>query len=290
MRGGRPGRTNGDSAMGNQLLTSQRTLDRTALDQTALDRLAAARSVTDDLFRMVDPAALYDRPIPERHRIVFYIGHLEAFDWNLFSGQFDGLRPFDPTLDRLFAFGIDPVDGGLPADQPRDWPRLDAVQQYNRRVRQELDRRLGNGRWGSGRSASDSGAGDRTLANVAIEHRLMHAETLAYMLHQLPLDRKVRQTASPAQAGAPIVPRLIAIPAGRATLGLPRRGDAFGWDNEFEAHQLDVPAFGIDETKVTNVQFLDFVRSGGYTERRLWTDEGWDWIARAGVRHPGFWI
>ena len=32
-----------------------------------------------------------------------------------------------------------------------------------------------------------------TLLNVAIEHRLMHVETLAYMLHQLPIDRKVRQ-------------------------------------------------------------------------------------------------
>jgi len=27
--------------------------------------------------------------------------------------------------------------------------------------------------------------------NVAIEHRLMHAETLAYMLHRLPIDRKI---------------------------------------------------------------------------------------------------
>ena len=32
-----------------------------------------------------------------------------------------------------------------------------------------------------------------TLLNVAVEHRLMHVETLAYMLHQLALDKKVRQ-------------------------------------------------------------------------------------------------
>jgi gamma-glutamyl hercynylcysteine S-oxide synthase len=80
-------------------------------------RLAESRSMTDDLFRIVRRDALYDRPIPERHRIVFYIGHLEAFDWNLIAGQALGLGPAHKEFDRLFAFGIDPVDGGLPTDQ-----------------------------------------------------------------------------------------------------------------------------------------------------------------------------
>lgn len=48
-----------------------------------------------------------------------------------------------------------------------------------------------------------------------------------------------------------------------------RRDGRFGWDNEFEAHAVDVPAFGIGSFKVTNGEFLDFVRSGGYEERAL---------------------
>ncbi len=86
-------------------------------------RLAESRSITDDLFRMVRTDALYDRPIPERHRIVFYIGHLEAFDWNLIAGHALGLGAAHKELDRLFAFGIDPVEGGLPQDRPSDWPQ-----------------------------------------------------------------------------------------------------------------------------------------------------------------------
>ena len=31
----------------------------------------------------------------------------------------------------------------------------------------------------------------KTMLEVAIEHRLMHAETLAYMLHRLPTEKKV---------------------------------------------------------------------------------------------------
>ncbi len=50
------------------------------------------------------------------------------------------------------------------------------------------------------RRSLDLGFSDALLLNVAIEHRLMHAETLAYMLHQLPLDRKRREP----QASVPL--------------------------------------------------------------------------------------
>src|ERR1700746_1508493 len=96
--------------------------------QTDLARaLSTARERTDRLFDLVRPDSLYERPIPERHRIVFYIGHLEAFDWNLLRPHMPNVEAFDKRLDRLFAFGIDPVDGGLPQDRPEDWPELDEV-------------------------------------------------------------------------------------------------------------------------------------------------------------------
>ena len=150
-------------------------------DQLLL-RLAESRSITDELFRIVRTDALYDRPIPERHRIVFYIGHLEAFDWNLIAGHALGLGAAHKELDRLFAFGIDPVDGGLPRDSPSDWPRLSEISAYNLRVREGIDDILKSH---SQASASHWQYPREVILNVAIEHRLMHAETLAYMLHQL---------------------------------------------------------------------------------------------------------
>src|ERR1700683_1149392 len=88
--------------------------------QPLLQRLADARAKTDALFAKVAPKALYDRPIRERHRLIFYVGHLEAFDWNLL-GQ-TALHRTSPReqLDKLFAFGIDPVGSDLPSDQPSD--------------------------------------------------------------------------------------------------------------------------------------------------------------------------
>ncbi|HEY6290540.1 MAG TPA: SUMF1/EgtB/PvdO family nonheme iron enzyme [Terriglobia bacterium] len=253
-----------------------------------LHQLAESRARTDALFRIVRPEALYDRPIAERHRIVFYIGHLEAFDLNLLVPAL-GVEPFQPEFDRLFAFGIDPVDGGLPQDQPSDWPRRDEVTAYVHRVRTSLDECLSRPRMGSSSGLS-------TLLHVAVEHRLMHAETLAYMFHQLPLERKIAQP-EPRQPEARVVsPRMIEIPPGVATLGRSRGSSAaeseesFGWDNEFEAITTDVPGFGIDAYNVTNRQFLEFIRAGGYNEKSLWSPADWQWLQSEAVRHPRFWV
>jgi len=54
-----------------------------AIRHELMEQLSSARQKTDDLFAIVNSDSIYERPIPERHRIVFYVGHLEAFDWNL---------------------------------------------------------------------------------------------------------------------------------------------------------------------------------------------------------------
>src|SRR6202521_5191314 len=207
-----------------------------------LERISDARRRSDALFNIVRSESLYERPIPERHRIIFYVGHLEAFDWNLLHENVLGLKSFHLEFDRLFAFGIDPVGGGLPDDQPSDWPSLEAVHDYVSKIRAALDEKLADGSLESF-SANRDGFPLDTLLNVAIEHRLMHVETLAYMLHQLPLDRKIPQADPIAPSIPPVNHRMIQIPAGRVTLGLSRQGERFGWDNEYEAHTAEVPAF-----------------------------------------------
>jgi gamma-glutamyl hercynylcysteine S-oxide synthase len=211
------------------------------------ERLAEARDQTDSLFEILTPAALYDRPVAERHRIIFYLGHLEVFDSNLLRGG-----P-QTEFDKLFAFGIDPVGTGLPTDVPSDWPAVEEIRNYNRKLR----------------SAVDATPVDEQLWNVAIEHRLMHAETLAYMLHQMPVETKIQQF----QADVPgrnATAGMLSVPAGSVVLG---RSEGFGWDNEFDAHSVDVGAFEIDRYKVTNGDFLKFVRATGHEKPVFWNGE-----------------
>jgi ergothioneine biosynthesis protein EgtB len=251
-----------------------------------LQSLLDARGRSDALFDVVRSDSLYERPIPERHRIIFYVGHLEAFDWNLLHENVLGLKSFHSEFDRLFAFGIDPVGGGLPTDQPSDWPSVQAVRDYVATIRAALDDKLGNGILQAG---SRDGFSLATLLNVAVEHRLMHAETLAYMLHQLPPGRKVRQDDPSLAAAASAVPAMVEIPSGAATLGVGRDSDVFGWDNEFEAQTIQVPTFKIDQYKVTNQQYLEFIAEGGYDSRSLWTEADWNWKSAQRISHPVFW-
>ncbi len=248
------------------------------------ERLRDARERSDAVFRLLRADAIYDRPIPERHRLIFYVGHLETFDWNLLRGRVLSAKSFHPEFDRLFAFGIDPTDGGLPSDQPSDWPGLDSVQEYAQGLRKIIDEAM-NGLAGS----RSNGNSPDVLLNVAIEHRLMHVETLAYMLHQLPYGQKAGRTLKPRLVAEPVIHRMLEIPAGTVALGMLRGTSAFGWDNEFESYSANLPAFEINEFMVTNRQFLEFLNAGGYETRSFWNDADWDWKAGQGISHPVFW-
>ena len=263
-----------------------------AVMEELLERISDARHRSDALFNLLrdgpSGSAFYERPIPERHRIIFYVGHLEAFDWNLLSPLDPASESTHAEFDRLFAFGIDPVGGGLPTDLPSDWPSMAAVRDYVRDVRDTLDSNLANLVLEPDSHTRDSFPLP-TLLNVAIEHRLMHLETLAYMFHQLPLDRKMRPPNLLSLSGNPVVPGPVVIPAGPVTLGLARSSEDFGWDNEYETHTVDVPSFEIDRYEVTNRQYLEFIAAGGYETRAFWTDDDWNWKATRGISHPLFW-
>lgn len=249
-----------------------------------LSRLEEARARTDALYDVLPPNSYYERPIPERHRLIFYLGHLEAFDWNLLSDPL-GLKSDEGEFDKLFAFGIDPVDGGLPSDTPKDWPTIGRVEKYNRKIRQRLDDALR-----TSTAAATASVNDATLLHVAIEHRLMHAETLAYLFHNLPFEKKnvpmrpqVDKRPAPTQ-------RQARIPSGIATLGMSfDETHSFGWDNEFGKLQIQVPSFSIDVFPVTNGEYLKFIQAGGYGDPRYWKPEDWEWKQRGGINHPHFW-
>ena len=58
---------------------------------------------------MLTPDAYYERPIPLRHPVVFYDGHIPAFAVNAFLKRGLGHPGLDGDLEVLFARGIDPA-------------------------------------------------------------------------------------------------------------------------------------------------------------------------------------
>jgi iron(II)-dependent oxidoreductase len=119
----------------------------------------------------------------------------------------------------------------------------------------------------------------------------MHAETLAYILHQMPIERKRKHPVRSAIKNSAFIPgAAVRIPEGEAVLGLRRDSPLFGWDNEFDEQTVHVPKFTIDQFKVTNGEFLRVLEAGGYNNAALWTVDDWVWRTANNISHPAFWI
>jgi len=249
--------------------------------------LETAWARSDRIFGLLLPGALLERPIPLRHPFLFYLGHLPAFAWNQIGRGGLGQGALRAEFDDLFARGIDPRDtAGTEAEASvARWPDEGSVLEYRDRARQAV------------RSALDAlPAAEWRRVPLVLEHELMHHETLLYMLQELDHGWKRAPAAAggtdPAVRAPPAAPpprHSLAVAAGCARLGARREERRFGWDNEFPEHEVEVPGFELDDRPVTNGEFLEFVRDGGYDRRDLWSAEAWAWLASRGERHPHGW-
>ncbi len=248
----------------------------------------ATRRRTEEIFSLLTPEAFCEQPIPLRHPVVFYEGHIPAFSVNTLIKRGLGRPGLDEALERLFARGIDPEDQATAdATAIAAWPTRETVRDYAERAdRAILEALAHDDIERPAHPVLHRGQAVFTL----IEHELLHQETLAYMWHQLPLARKRRPADSTVARGTAAPPAgRVTIPAGRATLGATPDEIAFGWDNEFPRMCVEVPRFAIDLHDVTNQQYLDFVQAGGYRTPALWSPADWTWRAAAGIDHPPFW-
>ena len=267
--------------------------DKTRHPDAALQRDRAIgwykrnRARTAELFELLVEDAYYERPIALRHPVVFYEGHLPAFSLNTLVKKAHGKPGVDERLEQLFARGIDP-DEAQGASAAPQWPSRKDVREFV--------------------AACDALVLD-ALANLPLEipghpllhhadavytileHEAMHQETLLYMWHQLPLNKKrAPATYQPRTSGEPVQQQAIRLDGGRIRLGAPRDGIPFGWDNEYEEFVTDVSPFLIDRYAVTNGEFLQFVEAGGYSQPALWSSADWSWLHEHHVQHPAFWL
>ena len=193
----------------------------TKLEPSLLTRLEGARASADALFAMLPPNSYYERPIPERHRLIFYLGHLEAFDRNLLSTAL-GLGLDDSPFDKLFAFGIDPVGGGLPSDQPK---RV-AGDRAGGAIQPPGALAVGRTPARSGRDAGDGGfAGNRDAA--ASGHRApadARGDAGVLAAQSAAAQKASRRPRLAADARPSPDPKQVTIPSGIATLGQSRDG------------------------------------------------------------------
>ena len=245
-----------------------------------LDALAETRTRTLALVAHLGDDALERVHTPLMSPLVWDLGHIAAFEDLWLAHRLGGLPLLRADLAQVYdAFETPRAERG---DLP--YLRRDDALAYLGAVR---ERTLG--------LSAERGLGDGLLHELVLRHEQQHTETMLQTMELAHLPAPGRAgphpaapPTSPAWHGAPPTGlELIAIPAGRCTLGACAEG--FAYDNERPRHAVELAAFQIGRTPITNATFLTFVEGGGYERREWWADEGWAWKEEHDICRPAGW-
>jgi ergothioneine biosynthesis protein EgtB len=66
-------------------------------------------------------------------------------------------------------------------------------------------------------------------------------------------------------------------------------GDGFSFDNELPRHRTYTLPFRLANRAVTNAEYLEFVRAGGYENPVHWLSDGWATVQGEGWKRPIYW-
>jgi len=121
------------------------------------------------------------------------------------------------------------------------------------------------------------------FAQLALFHQDMHNEAFCYTWQTLGFSMPVGWQEEPIAVTGDIL-----LDQGRCLIGA-QRGEGFLFDNEKWAHEVDLPAFAISRSVVTNGEFRACVDAGAYTRDDLWCPSGRIMRDQLGLVHPRYW-
>ena len=124
------------------------------------------------------------------------------------------------------------------------------------------------------------------FVQLAIFHEDMHAEAFHYTRQTLGYADPLEGQAASTEPESETLQGDAEVAGGTYLIGA-SRNSGFHFDNEKWAHPVKVAPFQIALVPVTNREFLEFVREGGYRRREWWSAEGWECKGEAGA--PRYW-
>lgn len=128
-----------------------------------------------------------------------------------------------------------------------------------------------------------------SVVRLGLEHEMQHQELLVYDIKHLLCDQ-FEPLMNPAPKPLTRVEGMAEIEGGLFWLGFGNTNKReFGWDNEKPAHQVFTRDFAIDRAPVSNGDYLEFIRDGGYQNFRWWFSEGWEAVNREQWVAPLYW-
>lgn len=129
-----------------------------------------------------------------------------------------------------------------------------------------------------------------TVIEVGLNHEQQHQELLLtdikHLLSRNPLRPAYHEAVPSADTPARPV-EWIAFDEGIRWIG--HEGPDFAYDNEGPRHRQFVEAFELASRPVTNGEFLQFMKDGGYETATLWLSDGWATVRERGWHAPLYW-
>ena len=71
--------------------------------------------------------------------------------------------------------------------------------------------------------------------------------------------------------------KFIDIPEGEFTQGFTNEKEILSFDNERPKFKQVIQKFSVSKYPITQHQFMDFIRNGGYFKKEYWSEKGWLW-------------
>lgn len=205
---------------------------------------------------------------------VWEMGHT-AFFYEVFILQaLDKAETFDPSMDDIWdSFNIDHKDRWIPGMIPSKVKTLHYVDVIYKEILARIENK-------------ELTQHDLYLYNYAIYHHNMHIESLIWCRQTMGFPKMdfVRGHINDKPVGTGELSLGDAqIPAGRYRIGMPADSkqfatDDFAFDNEKPGFEVDLEAFNISKTLVSNREFLAFIEDGGYQKKELWSWGGKKWL------------
>jgi ergothioneine biosynthesis protein EgtB len=129
-----------------------------------------------------------------------------------------------------------------------------------------------------------------TMAELGINHEQQHQELLytdiKFILGHNPLFPVYRKDFEE----SPVMDReqsFLDIPEGKYAIGF--NGTDFSFDNERDAHEVFLQPYSIRKSLVTNGEYLEFIKAGGYNLPQYWLSDGWAWVNENKIEAPLYW-
>ncbi len=250
-----------------------------------LDHYLSVRRQTDSLVASLSEADCQVQSMADASPAKWHLGHTAwFFETFVLEPHEPGFKPCHPAYRVLFNSYYNSVGQKHPRPMRGQIirPGLAEVKAYRTQIDQRMARLM------------DAGLpeGVPAMIETGIQHEQQHQELLLTDI-QHALSCNPRQPAYRAPAPRSRLPAASqpmcwqACDAGLREIG--HAGEGFCFDNEAPRHRVWLRPYALASRLVTQGEWLEFIRDGGYEDPRWWLAAGWDWITAQGVRAPLYW-